>query len=76
MRGIQDSPAPQSELSFIIGLANMSRWPYGGLLLGQRRRRWANSNSTLGQRLMFLDMLIYGPMALPCGTNESKKVDL
>ena len=29
------------------------RWPNVGLLLGQRRRRWANSKPTLGQRLMF-----------------------
>ena len=33
--------------------ANMRHWPNVGLLLGQRRRRWANSNPTLGQRLMF-----------------------
>ena len=31
----------------------MRRWPNVGLLLGQRRRRWANSKPTLGQRLMF-----------------------
>ena len=31
--------------------ANMRRWPDVGLLLGQRRRRWANSKPTLGQRL-------------------------
>ena len=28
-------------------------WANVGLLLGQRCRRWANSNPTLGQRLMF-----------------------
>ena len=33
--------------------ANMRRCPNVGLLLGQRRRRWANSKSTSGQRLMF-----------------------
>ena len=31
----------------------MRRWPDVGLLLGQRRRRWANSKPTVGQRLMF-----------------------
>ena len=33
--------------------ANMRRWPNVGLLLGQRRRRSTNNNSTLGQRIMF-----------------------
>ena len=33
--------------------ANMGRWASVGLLLGQRRRRWANSKPTLGQRLLF-----------------------
>ena len=33
--------------------ANMRRWPNVGLLLVQRRRRWANSKPTLGQRLIF-----------------------
>ena len=32
---------------------NMRRWPNVGLLLGHRRRRWANSEPTVGQRLMF-----------------------
>ena len=31
----------------------MQRWSNAGLLLGQRRRGWANSKPTLGQRLMF-----------------------
>ena len=31
----------------------MGRWPNVGLLLGQRRRRRANSKPKLGQRLMF-----------------------
>ena len=33
--------------------ANMRRWANVVLLLGQRRRRWAISKPTLGQRLMF-----------------------
>ena len=32
----------------------MRRWTNVVLLFGQRRRRWANSKPTLGQRLMFL----------------------
>ena len=36
--------------------ANLKRSPNVGLLLGQRRRRWANSKSTMGQRLLFPDM--------------------
>ena len=28
---------------------------YAGLMLGQRRRRWANSKPTLAQRLMFAE---------------------
>ena len=32
--------------------ANMSRWPNVGLLLCQRRRRWAKGKPTLGQRLI------------------------
>ena len=35
--------------------ANMRRWASVGLLLGQRRRRWANSKPTLAQRLMFAE---------------------
>ena len=31
----------------------MKRWPNVGLLLGQRRRRLANSDPTLAQCLMF-----------------------
>ena len=31
----------------------MRRWLNVGLLLLQRRRRWANSKPTLGQRIMF-----------------------
>ena len=33
--------------------ANMRRWHNVGLLLGQRRRRWANSTPTISQRPMF-----------------------
>ena len=33
--------------------ANTRRWPSVGIMLGQRRRRWANFNSTLGKRLVF-----------------------
>ena len=33
--------------------ANMRRWPNVCLLLDRRRKRWANSEPTLGQRLMF-----------------------
>ena len=33
---------------------NMRRWAYAGLLLGQRRRRWANNKPALVQRLMFI----------------------
>ena len=38
-----------------VGLypANTSRWPNVGLMLGQRRRRWANIKPTLGQHLVF-----------------------
>ena len=32
--------------------ANMIGWPNVGLLLGQRRRRWANSKPMLGQPIM------------------------
>ena len=44
---------PKSESFTACSPANMNRWPNVGLLLGQRRRRWANSKTTLGQRLMF-----------------------
>ena len=33
--------------------ANTRRWTNVGLMLGQRRRRWANINPTLVQRLVF-----------------------
>ena len=33
--------------------ANTKRWSNVGLMLGQRRRRLANFNPTLGQRIMF-----------------------
>ena len=32
---------------------NTRRWPNAGLMLAQRRRRWANISPTLGQRLVF-----------------------
>ena len=47
---------PKRSNIFIIYPANMSRWPNVGLLLGQRRRRWAGSKPTLGQRLMFAEL--------------------
>ena len=31
--------------------ANMRRWPKAVLMLGQRRRRWTNIKTALGQRL-------------------------
>ena len=34
--------------------ANMICQPNVGLMLGQRRKRWANSKPTLGQRLVLL----------------------
>ena len=37
--------------------AIMRRWNMVGLLLGQRRRRWANSKPTLSQRLVGDNML-------------------
>ena len=33
--------------------AGMRRWANVGLLLGQRRRQWANNKPTLAQHLMF-----------------------
>ena len=36
---------------------NMRRWSIVGLLLGQRRRRWANSKPTLVQQLMFAGII-------------------
>ena len=51
-------PAVNQRLMFAgsVGLsypAKMRRWPNIGSLVGQRRRRWANSKPPLGQRLMF-----------------------
>ena len=37
--------------------ANMRRWHNVGLSLGQRRRQWANSKPTFGQRLMLTGFL-------------------
>ena len=33
--------------------SNTTQWPNTGLILAQRRGRWANKSSTLGQRLVF-----------------------
>ena len=33
--------------------ADRSRWPNAGLMLGQRRRRWASISPALGRRLVF-----------------------
>ena len=33
--------------------ANTTRWPNAGLMLAQRRRRWANISPALGQRVVF-----------------------
>ena len=38
--------------------ANMRCWPNVGFLLGQRRRRWANSKPTLCQHLMFARLYV------------------
>ena len=37
--------------------ANTMCWPNVGLMLAQRRRRWASVSSTLGQRLVFEGMV-------------------
>ena len=39
--------------SLCLNPANMRCWPNVALLLGQRRRQWASSKPTLGQRLVF-----------------------
>ena len=52
MRIISDLYLKHSvRITFISSPAKMRRWPNVGLLLGQRRRRWANSKPTLFQRL-------------------------
>ena len=38
--------------------ANTRRWPSVGLMLDQRRRRWANINPALGQRPVFAGILL------------------
>ena len=43
----------------------MRRWPNVGLLLCQRRRRWLNSEPTLGQRFMFA-----GARVMSCYTSN------
>ena len=45
--------------------ANIGRWSNNGLLLGQRRRRWANSNPTSGRRPLFAG--IYNQMTAEVG---------
>ena len=43
-------------LIFVSGFsfqANTRRLPKVGLMMAQRRRRWANSEPTLGERLVF-----------------------
>ena len=37
---------------------NTRRWPNVGLMLAQRRRRWANIKPTLGERMMFVEYTI------------------
>ena len=49
--GSRHSAAISGEYTWIP--ANMRRWANVGLLLVQRRRRWASGNPTLNQRLMF-----------------------
>ena len=39
--------------------ANTSRWPYIGMMLAQRRRRWANISPALGKRLVFVGHVLY-----------------
>ena len=38
----------------ICYLADTLRWPNVGLMLGQRRRRWAHINPALGQRNVYV----------------------
>ena len=47
--------------------ANTRRWPNDGLMLDQRRRRWANIHPTLGQRLVFA-----GPNVTPWNRVNSR----
>ena len=49
--------------SNVVIPANMRRWPNVDLLLGHRRRRWANSKPALGQRLVFVGMAPYALIA-------------
>ena len=37
--------------------ANTTRWPDAGLMLAQRRWRWANISPALGRRVVFADNL-------------------
>ena len=49
------SHASRDRDSALYSQANTTRWPNVGLMLGQRRRRWANISPTVGQRVCWDD---------------------
>ena len=55
MRGVESMSGRDSP-------ANTRRWTNVGLMLGQRRRRWANINTTLVQCLVFAGISHYQPV--------------
>ena len=53
-------------------LADMIRWPNVGLLLGQRRRRWASSKPTLGQRVLSVGLCL----SIPTSTQWQRTIQM
>ena len=50
---LPNSQSTDPEGSSYTGESHMRRWYNVGLLLGHRRRRWANNKPTLSERLVF-----------------------
>ena len=57
-RSVNKNPAPDGSIQQTNQTTN------GGLMLGQRRRRWLNITPTLGQRILFVGISIDRPVAI------------
>ena len=61
MHGIDYGPIKNQnklEKCYLAQTVNTKRWPTVGLMLGQRRRRWADISPTVGQLKMESTIII------------------
>ena len=65
------TPGPPPGMWNIYHLkASTTQWPSVGLMLGQRRRRWANIKPTLGQQCVFAELR---PVRTVCDNRQTDR---